>query len=47
MGATETSIPGISLRPFEEQELEFLYRVYAASRDREMALVTHWSADQS
>ena len=34
----------IRLRPFADADLEFLYQVYAASRDREMALVPQWSA---
>jgi hypothetical protein len=31
------------LRAFAPHDLEFLYRVYAASRDAEMALLADWS----
>jgi GNAT superfamily N-acetyltransferase len=32
----------ITLRSYGEADMEFLYAVFAASRDREMALVPHW-----
>jgi ribosomal protein S18 acetylase RimI-like enzyme len=35
----------LSFRPIGEEDLEFLYRVYASTRAREMAL-TGWSAEQ-
>ena len=41
-----TSLPGISLRPYEEHDLEFLASVYATSRSAEMALVKGWSEPQ-
>jgi ribosomal protein S18 acetylase RimI-like enzyme len=34
----------VTLRRFKKADLGFLYRVYAASRAEEMALLTHWSA---
>ncbi len=36
----------VGLRPSKEDDLEFLYQVYASSRDREMALLVEWSAEQ-
>ena len=41
--AFSNALEGIALRPFVESDLLFLFHVYAASRDREMALLTHWS----
>ena len=41
--SAEYALEGVALRPFEEADLEFLYRVYAASRAREMALLPQWS----
>lgn len=41
-----TSIPGVELRPAGTGDREFLYRVYAASRADEMAMVVDWSDDQ-
>ena len=38
-----SALDGVTVRPVEDGDLEFLLRVYAASRDREMALVSHWS----
>lgn len=35
---------GVTLRAFHEGDLEFLYRVYAASREHEMALLVDWTA---
>ena len=37
---------GVSLRPHKEGALEFLYQVYASSRESEMELLTEWSASQ-
>ena len=36
-------IQRVTLRAFEDRDLDFLTRVYAASRDREMALLPHWT----
>ena len=41
-----TSYPGVTLRPSEKHDLDFLYGVYAASRAAEMALLTDWSEAQ-
>lgn len=38
------SAPNLVLRPATDGDREFLYRVYAAARAGEMALVNHWSA---
>lgn len=35
---------GIALRPADDGDLDILRRIYAESRDREMALLSHWSA---
>jgi GNAT superfamily N-acetyltransferase len=37
---------GVTLRPSGEQDLEFLFRVYADSRAEEMALIADWSEEQ-
>ena len=37
---------GVSRRPFEDGDLDFLYQVYASSRAAEMALLTDWSEAQ-
>jgi ribosomal protein S18 acetylase RimI-like enzyme len=42
-GPRESALEGVTLRAFGERDLEFLYRVYAASRDREIVLLAHWS----
>lgn len=41
-----TTLPGVTLRPVAEADLEFLYRVYAASRSDEMALLVDWSEEE-
>lgn len=38
--------PDISLRPSDQEDAEFLYRVYADSRAEEMALIADWSQVQ-
>lgn len=40
------ALPGVTLRPCGEADLPFLYRVYAASRAAEMALLPDWSVAQ-
>lgn len=44
--ARATTLSGVTLRPCGAADLEFLYRVYAASRAAEMALLADWSAAQ-
>ena len=41
-----TTVPDIVLRPAGDGDLEFLYRVYAASRADEMAMVVDWDEKQ-
>jgi ribosomal protein S18 acetylase RimI-like enzyme len=41
-----TSAPGVTLRRCGQKDMEFLYRVYAASRADEMAMLMDWSAAQ-
>ena len=36
----------VGVRPSNEDDLEFLYRVYASSRESEMSLLVEWSATQ-
>jgi len=45
-GTRDTAYPGVTLRPSQEGDRELLYRVYAASRAEEMALVVGWSDAQ-
>lgn len=40
------SIPGVSLRPFRQDEVEFLYQLYATTRADEMALLADWTDEQ-
>lgn len=44
-GCTRSALDGVTLRAVEERDLEFLYRVYAASREWEMAVVPWGEAD--
>jgi ribosomal protein S18 acetylase RimI-like enzyme len=37
---------GVTLRPSGEQDMDFLFRVYADSRAGEMALIADWSDEQ-
>jgi len=39
------SIPGITLRPIRDDDLELLFRVYASTREEELAPVP-WTAEQ-
>jgi ribosomal protein S18 acetylase RimI-like enzyme len=39
------SIPGVTLRPIREDDLELLFRVYASTREEELAPVP-WTAEQ-
>jgi ribosomal protein S18 acetylase RimI-like enzyme len=39
------SIPGITLRPIRDEDLELLFRVYASTREEELAQVP-WTAEQ-
>lgn len=41
-----TRVAGVTLRPATADDREFLYRVYAASRADEMAMVVDWSDAQ-
>lgn len=41
--ADETILAGISLRPLEPCDMDFLARLYATTRAEEMALLSHWS----
>ena len=41
-----TSIPGIDLRPYGEDDLEFLYQLYATTRADEMGQLLDWTDDQ-
>lgn len=41
-----TSYPGVALRQSEDDDLDFLYEVYAASRAAEMAMLSDWSEVQ-
>lgn len=41
-----TSVPGITLVPIRQEDMEFLYRVYASTRIEEMRLVTDWTEDE-
>jgi ribosomal protein S18 acetylase RimI-like enzyme len=44
-GAARALPAGIALRPAGDGDLDVLRRIYGESRDREMALLPHWSAD--
>jgi ribosomal protein S18 acetylase RimI-like enzyme len=39
------SVPGVTLRPFRDEDLELLFRVYASTREEELAPVP-WTAEQ-
>lgn len=39
---SQETLPAITLRPFRPEDLEFLYEVYARSRDEELSVVP-WS----
>ena len=41
-----TEIPGIALRAYREDELEFLYELYATTRADEMDLLLDWTDSQ-
>jgi len=38
--------PSVNLRPIREEDTEFLFRLYAATRAEEMAMVVDWSDEQ-
>lgn len=38
--------PPVNLRPIQEEDMEFLFRLYAATRAEEMAMVVDWSDEQ-
>lgn len=38
--------PSVNLRPIREEDMEFLFRLYAATRAEEMAMVVDWSDEQ-
>ena len=42
----QVAISGIGLRPETDADLPFLQALYASAREREMALLTHWSAEE-
>lgn len=41
-----SAVPSVVLRPIQEEDLEFLLRLYATTRAEEMAMVTDWSDEQ-
>ena len=41
-----TTVPGIALRAYREDELEFLHELYATTRGDEMRLLVDWTDDQ-
>jgi ribosomal protein S18 acetylase RimI-like enzyme len=41
--ARATSIPGIELRPYRDDEIDFLLQLYATTRADEMRLLLDWS----
>lgn len=41
-----TSVSGIMLRPMTEQDHPFLLRLFASTRERELASVPHWTNEQ-
>ena len=41
-----TTYPRVTLRPFREDDLEFIYQVYASSRADEMVMIVDWSEAQ-
>ena len=43
--SSEPARPTVTLRPIGDADLEFLYRVYASTREEEMRMVD-WSAEQ-
>jgi len=42
----DAPLTGVTLRPFGEQDMELLYRIYADSRAEEMAMIADWSDEQ-
>lgn len=38
--------PSFDLRPIQEEDMEFLFRLYTATRAEEMAMVVDWSDEQ-
>ncbi|MGH9361299.1 MAG: GNAT family N-acetyltransferase [Thermoanaerobaculia bacterium] len=45
MTSDKARAAGLSLRPVREDDRELLYRVYAGTREEELALVTDWTEE--